>query len=385
MAKKSALNKLNNSPNNITASESTRSDITITAYTSLEQPDSTEDCQPITTPTSTEKNTKKKRRKRKITALSKLKHFEGVSIQTESISLGDYSTSTASPSVENRDNTPTDTVSPSPCPTETPPQVPTPENAFAHREVADMPPTNGAAPNNPIDYNDFETDLDAEDIKRGRKERKAAKRKAVLSKICLIVMLFACAYLLLLIYGVLKTEYTYDETGKVVAQRMSYEQLKASEDFKTVYNEYLQTRRLYEEVLKLDYRLAAGVEDPLLIAPDYEEILEQVDALTIQIKELSGDIADTRYTQVQEMLEEWVSTQIAVYCQNMSKAISRNDTEAASHALQYKNVAYNGFTIITENLLAIGSQVEGADLSELKSWSPEKFINDHIDGMGGAS
>lgn len=251
----------------------------------------------------------------------------------------------------------------------------------ANNDAEELHEETSSAPN--INYSEYEAQLDAEDMLRRRKERRSSARKATLEKIGIIAMTIACVYLVFLIYGALKTEYVYNEDGRVVAQRLTYEELENLETFNDVQSEYLQARRLYETILKLDYKMAAGMEDPLLIAPEYEAVLEQIDELVIQIKAL--DVNDPKYNQLCTMLEAWVGTDAALYCQKMSAAISRNDAQAASDALVCRNAMYNDFTIITENIVVLGSGVHGVDLSELEGWTPEKYINDNIDGMGGAN
>lgn len=251
----------------------------------------------------------------------------------------------------------------------------------ANNDMEELPGDTSNAP--PINYSEYEAQLDAEDMIRRRRERKTSARNATLEKIGIIAMTIACVYLVFLIYGALKTEYVYNEDGRVVAQRLTYEELENLETFKDVQSEYLQARRLYETILRLDYKMAAGMEDPLLIAPEYEAVLEQIDELVIQIKAL--DINDPKYNQLCTMIETWVGTDAALYCQKMSAAISRNDAQAASDALVCRNAMYNDFTIITENIVVLGSGVHGVELSELEGWTPEKYINDNIDGMGGTN
>lgn len=266
------------------------------------------------------------------------------------------------------------------------------QEPFANEQVASTDAPNSDAdisnseaipePAPSINYTEYEDQLNAEDMLRRRRERVSAARRAGFEKFGLIAMTVACVYLLFLIFGVVKTEYVYNEDGRLVAQRMTYKELVALESFEDIKSEYMQARRLYETILRLDYKIAAGVEDPLLIAPEYETTLEQVDKLVIQIKAL--EVKDAKYNQLRSMLEIWVGTDAAVYCQKMSAAISRNDATAAADALVLRNAMYNDFTIISENITVLGSEVHGADVEEIKEWSPEKYINDNSGGLGGA-
>ena len=231
-----------------------------------------------------------------------------------------------------------------------------------------------------VDYEKLEYQLDLDEELRAQKERRAAERSVVAHKIGTVFMVLACVYLIFLIYGALNTSYVYNDDGKVIAQKMSVKQIQDLRDFETIANEYRQARTVYEAALQLDYRIAAGIEDPLLIAPEYERLLEQIEALAIQCQAIS---VSTQYTQLQTMLNIWITTDIAVYCQNMSAAISRNDASAAERALEYRTMAYNDFSVITANIATMGAQVDGADITDITEWSPEKYINQQIGGIGG--
>jgi hypothetical protein len=236
-----------------------------------------------------------------------------------------------------------------------------------------------------MDYDQFELELEQDELNRAVRTERAERRGVVFNRVGMIALITGCVYLLFLIYGALNTQYVYNDHGKLVPQVMSVEQIRAREDFEKVQSEYLQARRIYEEVLKLDYRLAAGVEDPLLIAPEYEEVLNMVNDLLMQCQAMS--VSD-RYKQTHDLLIQWLGgvagkQSVASYCQNMSKAISLNDPTAASHALEEKRTIYNMFSTITANLTTLGKTVDGVDLGDIPKWSPEKYINESIGGIGG--
>lgn len=243
-------------------------------------------------------------------------------------------------------------------------------------EVAPAPPP--AVPD--MDYNLYEAELERDELSRSVRTERAERRGILFNRIGMTMLIVGCVYLLFLIYGVLNTEYVYNDQGKLVPQVMSVEQIRAREDFEKIQSEYLQARRIYEVVLELDYRIAAGVEDPLLIAPEYEEALNMVNDLALQCQALS--VSD-RYTQLHAMIKSWVTNDIAIYCQNMSKAITQNNSVAAGHALEAKAAVYNDFSIITANLTKLGETVDGVNLGDITEWSPEKYINESIGGIGG--
>lgn len=89
---------------------------------------------------------------------------------------------------------------------------------------------------------------------------------------------------------------------------------------------------------------------------------------------------DTKYDQVKSMMVNWIKNDIAVYLQNISAAISENNTEKANNALQDKDRVYDDFSLITQNIVALGSSISGADLTDIKSWTPEDYVDQEING-----
>lgn len=228
------------------------------------------------------------------------------------------------------------------------------------------------------DYAALDSKLVKEELEKQKAEARDNKRQDIKNKIITALLIAGCIYLVFLIFGVINTQYMYDESGHVVAQRMTVEKIEALENFNEYALQYRQARTLYEEVLVLDYRMGAGEEDPSVIAPEYETLLESINQLAIQVTALE---LPSEYTQTVSMLESWVKTDIAVYCQSMSKAITQNDAESAELALEYKNNMYNNFSAVTQSTVVIGQQVTGADISDILEWSPESYIQETIGGI----
>ena len=41
---------------------------------------------------------------------------------------------------------------------------------------------------------------------------------------------------------------------------------------------------------------------------------------------------------------------------------------------------YDDFSLITQNIITIGDNVEGSDMTNIKNWSPDKFIEEAVGG-----
>lgn len=203
------------------------------------------------------------------------------------------------------------------------------------------------------------------------------KRGNLHTKIINFILIAGCIYLLVLIFGAAVTKYQYNSDGKAIPEKMSVDDIRQKHNFDTILIQYEYCRSLYEKTLLLDYRVAQGQEDTLEIAPEYEALLDDVQNLSVKTDAIS---VDTKYDQVKSMMVNWIKNDIAVYLQNISAAISENNTEKANNALQDKDRVYDDFSLITQNIVALGSSISGADLTDIKSWTPEDYVDQEING-----
>lgn len=220
------------------------------------------------------------------------------------------------------------------------------------------------------------TDRNLEDYAEIRDNTKM-KRGNLHTRIINFILIAGCIYLLVLIFGAAVTKYQYNSDGKAVPEKMSVDDIRQKHNFDTILTQYEYCRSLYEKTLLLDYRVAQGQEDTLEIAPEYEALLDDVQNLSVKTDAIS---VDTKYDQVKSMMVNWIKNDIAVYFQNISAAISENNTEKANNALQDKDRVYDDFSLITQNIVALGSSISGADLTDIKSWTPEDYVDQEING-----
>lgn len=220
------------------------------------------------------------------------------------------------------------------------------------------------------------TDRNLEDYAEIRDNTKM-KRGNLHTRIINFILIAGCIYLLVLIFGAAVTKYQYNSDGKAVPEKMSVDDIWQKHNFDTILTQYEYCRSLYEKTLLLDYRVAQGQEDTLEIAPEYEALLDDVQNLSVKTDAIS---VDTKYDQVKSMMVNWIKNDIAVYLQNISAAISENNTEKANNALQDKDRVYDDFSLITQNIVALGSSISGADLTDIKSWTPEDYVDQEING-----
>lgn len=222
-----------------------------------------------------------------------------------------------------------------------------------------------------------EENLEIYEMLQEREEELREKKRQKTVRVLSGILIAGCVYLVFLIYGVFVTDYHYTDAGTIAPEVLSVKDIQEEKSFETIYFQYVKCRSLYEKVLLLDYRLGKGEEEPLTIAPLYEELLDEVTDLSVKTDALT---VDTKYSKLKEMLLSWIRNDIAVYLQNMSSSISQNNSETAQNALQDKDRVYANFSIITQNVVALGEQINGIDLTDVKKWTPENYVNNEING-----
>ena len=218
----------------------------------------------------------------------------------------------------------------------------------------------------------LEKDLEeARNIKESREKSKKLLEFLKSSKGIDCMFLVGCIYLVFLIFGVFVTEYQYDESGLIVAQQMSYEDVVAKKSFEVLINQYIECRKLYEEVLIIDVELAKGEVSAMTLSPKYETIVSKAEVLYTKTEAMS---IDKKYEQVRAMMLTWIEAELATYSKSMSAAISQNSETLAKNALVLREKTYNDFVLITQNIIAMGNTLTGVDLVDIKEWDIAKVI-----------
>lgn len=191
--------------------------------------------------------------------------------------------------------------------------------------------------------------------------------KAFIRNVCIMV---GCLYFIVLIFGALITDYTYDEAGNAVPMAMSYSDLKNLDDFKVIVTQYYAIQELYRQMLDIDYQLYVNPSNAMALSVEYEGLLEEVSRISIKTESIA---VNTAYSRIKTMLLSWIKNDIAVYLQNMSSAIAENNSTKEQHAAEDRNRVLNNYNMITNNLVALGEKVKGMDVNELVEWTPEKY------------
>jgi len=230
---------------------------------------------------------------------------------------------------------------------------------------ADIEPMQSA-----VEY-DEQLELEA-DILAAKEERKAK----VMGKTRLVVQIaltVLCAYIGFLIFGLVETRYVYNDSGNIVPEVLSVEDLRVLKEYNTLSSNYLRARIIYEDTLRIDYELSKASDSAYIrIAGKYISLLEDVDKLITDIT-ANEKSAEAQYLPLYEQLLAWTKNDIAIYLQKIAEAISNNNAKSASEALLWRDTMYSDFSIITENMYYLGVGTKGCTNLEIYDWSPEAF------------
>lgn len=211
-----------------------------------------------------------------------------------------------------------------------------------------------------------------EDYILEQKKLKRSRKKYYFFK---IFICFMCGYLLFLIYGVLVTNYDYDEKGNVVAQIMTKDDIEKQKEYSTLLGYYIDARTLYEKILVINYRFDKSPDDAIDLVPEYESLLDESNRILVQLKAFSPSKA---YTPAYNLLVTWVNADLSSFLQEISAALSQSSAEHMANAINDKERMYNDCYQLTANMISLGEKVKGVDISTLKEWSPEEYIKEEM-------
>ena len=221
----------------------------------------------------------------------------------------------------------------------------------------------------------------AEQYETEKREHRSNIRHRVFN----IVMALLSFYMVFLIYGVVTTQYAYNNEGKVKAEKMSVSDIKEKKEFEKILAQYQNARALYEQILMFDKRLELDSTQAMSIATEYEGISDDIESLYTKVSSIT---VDAKYSQLKNMLLVWlkgddaqeVPNGLFMYVTYMSAAISQNDSENADAAVQAKDNVYTSFSVITSDLVALGENIKGVDMTEERKWSPESYVDEQVNG-----
>ena len=224
-----------------------------------------------------------------------------------------------------------------------------------------------------FDEDDFERDYDEIDLTEARQYERNKLKRSIASRAGKAVLVLLISYTVFLTYGIAITDYIYDERGNVVPLVMSVDDIERKREFEDFSAYYYSIRELYEKILLLDDILAGADDstDYVSLSSEYEQLLDTVSYIVIQLEAYSPASA---YRQTYEMMTELIKTDIAVYLQNISAALAKNDSDKWQKAVIDRENVLVKFSKVTGNLLSIGETVKGVSIADISGWNARDII-----------
>lgn len=218
-----------------------------------------------------------------------------------------------------------------------------------------------------FDEKTFEKECDDAEILKIRTFEDRKRRKAVIGKVSRVLLVILILYTAFLTYGVIITDYIYDDRGNAVPLVLSVSDIQKKQDFQDFSAFYYSIRELYEETISLDQRLFSSDDsvDYISLSSEYDKLLDDVSYIVIQLEAYSPS---SEYRQTYDLMTELIKTDIAVYLQNISAATAKNDEERWQKAMIDRETIYRTFCKVTENLLSLGDNVKDISLSDISEW-----------------
>ena len=203
------------------------------------------------------------------------------------------------------------------------------------------------------------------------------KIKIFMSRFAILLMVTGCIYAVFLVFGVIMTDYGYNSSGEVEAQVLSVKDIRARNEYDVIKVQYEKLRVVYEDILQLDAQLAEAVDGYAVIGGDYAGLMDETEDLGIKTDALT---VESKYQPTKELMYSWIRDYAWNYLVAISQALTNNDSTAADSAIVYKNYMYTVFANITDNVITLGSGVKGVDLGDIRSWDPDVYKQDYLNG-----
>lgn len=141
-------------------------------------------------------------------------------------------------------------------------------------------------------------------------------------------------YLAFLTLGICSTSFTVNELGHKEAQIVTVTLREERRYYDLLAKEYNYMAQMIEDIKKLDQRFLNGewTENAFALAAEYEDLLPTIDIRLPRVKALE---VPQKYNVIKTAMVNLYKDDIALYLQNMSKALATNNATALKNAVSW--------------------------------------------------
>ena len=170
------------------------------------------------------------------------------------------------------------------------------------------------------------------------------------------LLILGIAYLIVLIFGFASTRYYTDEDGNRRAYRLSFSDMELQDDYRVLRDQLTDIRDLLSDIAVVDIHLANGTYTDFEASTLYIELLDE--KLDVMIPKISAMNLQKEQEPIREAMESILSYDLALYLQNISKALKSGDTATAQTALTYRASALKTYEVIENEMKAIAEKLK---------------------------
>lgn len=180
------------------------------------------------------------------------------------------------------------------------------------------------------------------------------------------ILVFFCAYLIFLLFGMLVSDYYVDEKGVRQPIVLSLEYLEKREDYRELRQHYDTVSDLIVDMSIIDIHVANEDITNMEAATQYTALLnEKVDIL---IPKITAMELEEDQIVLQKSMETLLSNDIAVYLQKMIDGLKTGNADSVKTAMLWREKYLSSFDVIRGDMALLCESVK-VDPTNIKEWN----------------
>lgn len=187
-----------------------------------------------------------------------------------------------------------------------------------------------------------------------------------------LALVIASVYMCFLIYGLISTKYTYDESGNVVPVVYSVKELSALDEYMKFASYFNRFQAAYKLAIEYDAQISDENCNYVDLAMKYRTLLDgTLDKILIDIKAAERDEG---YSTLYNGLAS-ASNELAIYLQKIESALYNKDQNSIAEADTQQSILYQNYLVLIDVVADLGSTVRGSNGYIDLEWDPLSYYN----------